>query len=258
MPTRRSLAPARLVAIAAIATIALLLVACTEKFEDVRQPAGGASIERLQTADGLTLDARLWASSPERLVIYLHEYREDQSSWWPYARQIRAYRASALTFDFRGHGDSEGDPDDVESMLNDVRAAIAFAQERRYQKVMLVGAGMGGAIAIVAAAEYPNVTVIGFSVPSEFDVFTPLLVAPEVRDRISIVASRDDLSAAYSLLQFREEGGLEPEQAVEYPGGSHGVDMLSGRAGADVRKRFDNLLTTFWGPAPQTSSTGAR
>lgn len=258
MRTRPGLDPARISAIVVLATVALLLVACTEKPEDVREPAGGASIEHLQTQDGLTLDARLWASHPERLVIYLHEYREDQTSWWPYARQVRAYRSSALTFDFRGHGDSEGDPDDVEGMLNDVRAAMTYAQEHRYKKVMLVGAGMGGAIAIVAAAEYPDVTVVGFSVPSDFDVFTPLLVAPDIRDRISVVASRDDLSAAYSLRQFRDEAGLDAAHAVEYPGGSHGVDMLSGRAGADVRKHFDNLLTTFWGPAAQVRNTDAR
>ncbi|MEX2032545.1 MAG: alpha/beta fold hydrolase, partial [Dehalococcoidia bacterium] len=159
--------------------------------------------------------------------------------------------SSALTFDFRGHGASEGEVDDIEGMLNDVRAAIAFAQEHRYRQIMLVGAGMGGAIAIVAAAEYPEVTVVGFSVPSDFDVFTPLQVASEVRDRISVVASSDDLSAAYALRQFRDEAGIDAEHAVEYPGGAHGVDMLSGRAGADVRAHFDRLLSSFWKPASQ-------
>ncbi|MEX1021540.1 MAG: hypothetical protein WD058_00195, partial [Dehalococcoidia bacterium] len=67
-----------------------------------------------------------------------------------------------------------------------------------------------------------------------------------LRGRLSLVASREDLSAAYSLDQFREAAQLLPTQALKYPGRSHGVQMLSGRAGADVRAYFDRMLRSHW------------
>jgi len=238
----------------ALVTLAMLALACTEKPDEVRETASGASIHRLLTADGIELDARLWVTHPERIVIYLHEFRDDQTSWWPYARQRRAYPSSSLTIDFRGHGESTGEVDDVAGMLLDVEAAIEFARLRGYSQFILVGAGMGGAVAVAAAMEHPNLTVIGFSVPSDFDVFSPLAMAPELRDRVAFFASREDLSAAHALELFRDQAGIHESRAREYPGRAHGVDMLSGRAGADVRAYFEGLLNTFW-QRPQTSTS---
>ncbi|MEX1021926.1 MAG: alpha/beta hydrolase, partial [Dehalococcoidia bacterium] len=154
---------------ASLAVVALLAAAvalgCTEKPETaVREPSGATAVT-LTTEDGLALQARHWPADGERLAIYLHEYRSDQSAWWPYTRQVRSPGLSALTVDLRGHGESEGLPDDIEGMLADVRATLAFAREQGYRQVMLVGAGMGAALAISAAVDHPEVTVVGFSAP---------------------------------------------------------------------------------------------
>lgn len=226
--------------------LALALFACSEDEVPLRERASGANEVTLVTEDGLALDARLWVTHPERVAIYLHEYREDQSSWWTFARQSRTPAISSLTVDFRGHGASEGEPDDIAGMLQDVDAAITYAQEAGYEDIVLVGAGMGGALAMVAAAGHPDISVVGLSVPSEFDVVMALEVAPLLEDRLALAASRDDLSAAYSMEEFQEAAALPPEHVEIYPGRAHGVKMLDGRAGADVRAYVDGLLANLW------------
>ncbi len=231
---------------AILALVALVLAGCSDRPEPVRERAGGATNITLLTEDAVRLDARLWVTHPERVVIYFHEYREDQSSWWIYARERRDPAISALTVDFRGHGGSEGEPDDIAGMLLDADAAIHYARESGYRHIMLVGSGMGGAVAIVAAAGHPDISVVGLSVPSAFNTIAALDAAPLLSDRLALAASRDDLSAAYSLQEFRDVAGLDEERAQIYPGRAHGVKMLEGRAGAMARSYLDSLLADFW------------
>lgn len=227
---------------------ALIAAACTAEEPAGRGEASGATVEEIRTEDGLTLDARLWDRGRERIAIYLHEFRDDQSSWWSYVERDRPPRVSALTFDLRGHGQSEGSIEDVEGMVLDAVAAIAFARDLGYERVMLVGAGMGAAVALVAAVEAHDVTVVGFSTPADFDALDTVAVLELVADRVQLIATRDDVSAADSLRQFRALGNVDTTQARLYPGSSHGVAALEGRAGADIRARFETLLDEFWVP----------
>jgi pimeloyl-ACP methyl ester carboxylesterase len=230
--------------LALLGGIFAILSGCTTKPD--RGQALGASVQTITTSDGILLDARLWTLDPERIVIYLHEYREDQTSWWGRLLRHEIEPVSGLTFDFRGHGDSEGAPDDVAGMWLDVDAAIAFARERGFQQILLVGAGMGAAAAMIAAVQEPSIAVVGLSAPSDFDLLEPLAAAPALKGRLALAAGRDDLSAAYSLEQFREIASLSPAHSPLYAGRTHGVEMLDGRAGADVRAYVDRFMTRFW------------
>ena len=127
----------------ALALAVSFLGSCTDHEPEDAVEAVGSETITIRTADGLTLDGRVWDRGHDRLVIYLHEFRENQDSWWPYAREPRGEGVSALTFDFRGHGKSEGNLDDIDGMVLDAEAAIAFARDRGFERVMLVGAGMG-------------------------------------------------------------------------------------------------------------------
>ncbi len=224
----------------------LTVSACTTKPGAERGVATGATVEVIETTDGVALDARLWDMGGERVVIYLHEYREDQTSWWGRPIRRAVDPVSALTLDFRGHGESGGKLEDIANMHLDVEAAIAFAREQGYQHVLLVGAGMGAAVAMIVAADDPDVAVVGLSTPTDFDVLEPLAVAPALTGRLALAASRDDLSAAYSLEQFRDAAALPLAYSPMYPGRAHGVEMLDGRAGADVRAYVDRVMSQFW------------
>ncbi|MDA0270578.1 MAG: alpha/beta hydrolase [Chloroflexi bacterium] len=213
-------------------------------------PPDGGTEHELVTADGQMLTARLWQVDTDRVAIYLHEYREDQSSWRPFASMTRRLPVSAITFDFRGHGVSPGLPDDAVGMVEDARAVIAFARERGYTQVMLVGAGMGASVAVAVAADQPDIHVIGLSTPSEFDLLLTLEAIPALEGRIALAASVHDLSAAHSLGELAA-ASRTPEQRMRlYEGRAHGVDMLSAEFGAVAVEFVEELLAAFWPPAP--------
>jgi pimeloyl-ACP methyl ester carboxylesterase len=238
----------------ALALLIVLVAACGEAAEPTpTAPEGpvalGALVIELTAEDGITLDARLWEREPDRVAIYLHEYRDGQTSWWPHASVYHSPKVSALTVDFRGHGLSEGLSDDLDGMVLDALAAVAFVRDRGYTRVMLVGAGMGGAVAVAVAETDPDVTVVGLSTPMEFDTLLTLEVLrerPDVAERVWLIAMRDDISAAHSLEQFREVASMGRDRTRLYPGRGHGVRMLDTPGGSDVRRQLDDLLERFW------------
>ncbi|MEE4270090.1 MAG: alpha/beta fold hydrolase [Thermoanaerobaculales bacterium] len=62
--------------------------------------------------------------------------------------------ASAIRFDFRGRGESGGDPHDltVSNEVEDTAAAIALLRDHGADRIALVGSSLGGTVAVLAAA----------------------------------------------------------------------------------------------------------
>ncbi len=61
---------------------------------------------------------------------------------------------AALRFDFRGRGESDGDPSilTVSNEIEDLAAADAFVRDLGYSRVMAVGSSLGGTVAILTGA----------------------------------------------------------------------------------------------------------
>ena len=229
----------------AIALLAIALVSCEDPHaldpKPAATPASAAAVT-FRTADGQTLDGRLWQNDPTRILIYLHEYREDQTRWWPVAEEPIGGQPSMLAFDFRGHGASTGAADDLAGMTQDVRAAIQFARGRGFQRVALMGAGMGAAAGMVAVAHDPSIGVIGLSMPIEFGGLNPLEVAPLFAGRLVVIAAEADVSARYSFEQLIAAAQVPPERRDLVKGHAHGVDLLAGSTGFSVRRFYEKAL----------------
>jgi dienelactone hydrolase len=87
-----------------------------------------------------------------------------------FAERFAAAGIAALVFDYRGFGDSEGEPDYFvpEYQLSDWHAAIAFARSLAgidADRVATFGSSLGGGNALAAAAEDPSVTAAISQVP---------------------------------------------------------------------------------------------
>jgi pimeloyl-ACP methyl ester carboxylesterase len=76
----------------------------------------------------------------------------------------------AMTFTFRGCGDSTGDFS-LQGWIDDLRAAIDhLIRTKRVERVVLVGTNTGGSIAICVAADDPRVSAAGLLSPrADFD-----------------------------------------------------------------------------------------
>jgi uncharacterized protein len=109
---------------------------------------------RTGRSDGLAYS--LWLPPPEKVtlggVVVLHGAGSCKESHHDYARALIAAGLAAVTFDQRGHGESQGPMDgrllaDVATMASLLRCAC----ERPELPIALRGSSMGGCFAVLAA-----------------------------------------------------------------------------------------------------------
>ena len=106
----------------------------------------------LGVEDGLSFALFLPASEPLATVVVLHGANSCKESHFDFARACRADGLAAVSFDMRGHGESEGALD--ERAITDVATIAALARDRTgVDAVALRGSSMGGYLALVAAAD---------------------------------------------------------------------------------------------------------
>ena len=109
----------------------------------------------------------------ERLpvVILAHGFSGTMDRLVPYAERFAASGIAALVFDYRGFGESGGEPRqvvDLPSQHEDLRAAIAWVRGRDDldpDRVALWGNSLGGAHVISVAADDPRIVAVVAQIP---------------------------------------------------------------------------------------------
>lgn len=104
-----------------------------------------------RSADGTRLRGHLWAGGPNA-VVFSHMFGTTQSIWYDLAGRLASQGYTVLTFDFRGVGTSSGKLV-IRHVHRDTLAAVRFIRGRDPQKIVLIGASMGGTSSIVAAGQ---------------------------------------------------------------------------------------------------------
>lgn len=133
-------------------------------------------------SDGLEIHGGLRKSSKlkSRVIVFCHGAFEFQENWFNFTARMNAEGLSAFTFDFAGHGQSQG----VRSLVNlrvwayNLRDALTALQQRGYGPFSLVGWGMGGCAALLAAAHDRRLDcVVALS--------TPMILQPPLAERVA-------------------------------------------------------------------------
>lgn len=105
------------------------------------------------------------------LVILAHGFSGTMDRLSPHAERFALGGIGALTFDYRGFGESEGDPRqvvDLESQRDDIRAAIWWARRDPRidpDRIALWGNSLGGAHVIAVAADDPGIRAVVAQIP---------------------------------------------------------------------------------------------
>lgn len=125
--------------------------------------------------DGLRLNGMIVRAEPgvpwRGLIIFAHEYCSDMHSCARYCRPLQEVGYDILTFDFRGHGQSEGEPGYTPRQwvtcreLHDMRGAVAFArmwlsEQGLPRRMGAFGISRGACAAILAAAEDSDIEAL--------------------------------------------------------------------------------------------------
>jgi uncharacterized protein len=121
-------------------------------------------------------------------VVLAHGFSGTMDRLVPHAERFAAGGIAALVFDYRGFGESGGQPRqvvDLPSQRDDLRAAVAWVRGRDDLdpgRIALWGNSLGGAHAISVAADDPAIAAVVAQIP--FNGF------PRVRDRSATASLR--------------------------------------------------------------------
>jgi pimeloyl-ACP methyl ester carboxylesterase len=149
----------------------------------------------LRTADGLDLEADAWLTRDPAVsaVVLVHGFggHRHDATVVAMAHELRADGHAVITYDMRGHGESEGlcTLGDLERL--DVAAAVAAARDLA-PRLVLVGASLGAiavlryAVGVSEGAEVGLAGVVTVSAPAQWHLTTPrtALAAAVTRTRI--------------------------------------------------------------------------
>lgn len=92
-------------------------------------------------------------SRSNRTIIFLHGYAGSKDPDLKYSLAIHQAGFNILLFDFRAHGQSDGNLTTLGALeTRDVKAAIDYVSSRGSEKIGLLGFSMGGRTALLAAA----------------------------------------------------------------------------------------------------------
>ncbi len=173
------------------------------------------------TSDGLVLEGTAFGDGPDWVVL-AHMRPADMSSWFPFARLLAGEGYSALAFNFRGYGNSEGDGFDVES---DVIAAIDFALDQGAERLFVMGASMGGTGSLAASARRDVAGVVTLSAPAAFEGTDGLGAVPNIVAPKLFIAGDGDADYA-DIANTLADAAAEPKEVAIYASGEHGTNLF--------------------------------
>ena len=118
----------------------------------VSTPASEKTTAHVTAVDGLTLAVEVRHPSGHPTLLFAHGFGQTRGAWGGAAKALAEEGFRCVTFDARGHGESNhvaGGDYHMEQFIGDLRL-LAHAE---LSKPILVGASMGGLLGLVIAGE---------------------------------------------------------------------------------------------------------
>jgi len=206
-----------------LAMVTAIATGCLFNPHRTTQDLGGEHVS-FTTSDGVLLRGHLYGRGSTG-VILAHMYPADQSDWTDFARVLAAHGYQALTFDFRGFTESEGESGS-EFADRDLLAAYQFLRPR-VSRIFIAGASLGSEAAIMVAAHQQVAGIICISTPTNFGGLNVEPVIHLVRAPILFVTSVDD-PLVEGQPEILYKLATAPKSLEVYPGDAHGTSILRG------------------------------
>lgn len=189
--------------------------------------------------DFVTLRGHLFGGKNDALVILSHMRPNDQSAWFEFAEELANQGYAALTFDFRGYGET-GDELALDKLDEDLAAILQYVRATGRQEIYLLGASMGGTASLVVAEQEEVDGVIAVSPPAEFEGLDALAAVANLDVPKLFIVSEDDTQAADFADLLAAAG--DPKESETYSGDAHGTNLLQGEHAAAFKERIFRFL----------------
>lgn len=207
--------------------------------------ATGARAVTFTTSDGAELQGTLYGSGTTAVVLS-NMGDNDPAPWQAFAPQLAARGYTVLTYSFRFPKNADGfDKARAQQTLEDLRAAIAFAQRAQPQQLVLVGASLGGMVTAKAAGAAQASAVVILAAPAELPAFDFRVETAELQALTMpklVIGSEQDNTVPFADTQRMYDLAPEPKQLHSYPGSAHGVQLLAGAEAGDLAARLIDFI----------------
>jgi pimeloyl-ACP methyl ester carboxylesterase len=199
------------------------------------------------TEDDFELEGTLFLCEGDIAVVFAHMAGNDsdQQDWMPFAEQIAQRGFTALTFNFRCYGNSGCGGSESGSVLisRDMMAAIDFLREQGFERIVCVGASMGGRGCVTVAFDsaFEGLVIVagtGASDPERQNLED--FVNPDM-PKLFIVSENDHIAGRTLAMTQLYESAPEPKTLVTFPGTAHGTELFSTQHGQE----FSETILAF-------------
>lgn len=211
-------------------TIFIVLLVITGCDGVIRGPTAKVPYETVSfnSSDNITLVADYYPSNSDQGIILLHMLARTRATYRDVAAKLVPYY-KVIAVDFRGHGDSQGEYDDLTDddfklMTRDVEAAALFLQTEGVaeENISLVGASIGANLALLYAMEHPVKNLLLLSPGLSYHGID--ISRQQYNGYFLIQVGHYD---AYSSISVDELELLLPHARVmSYDSSAHGTDLL--------------------------------
>jgi pimeloyl-ACP methyl ester carboxylesterase len=208
-----------------------------------------------RSRDGVRLAGRMFGTGTVGVVLS-HMLPADQTSWWDFADELAGRGYRALTYDFRGYcpgGDAgcSGGHKQISAMWQDVLGAIDEIRSAGAERVVLIGASMGGTASLVAASK-PGVQVqaiVTLSAPTSIEglVADQTTLSTVTAAKLFIAGNGDPTGAADAAQQLYDTSP-QPKRVDIVTSNDHGTNLLTGNQSGIVPTTILNYLQEYAAP----------
>jgi len=200
-------------------------------------------------------------------VIHMHGNAQNMTAQWQYVAWVPKRGYNVFVFDYRGYGQSRGNPE-PKGVFEDAVAALDYLRARTdidTGKLCIFGQSLGGMIAIASAgasqqgvravlAEAPFHSYSALAddrTPGEGQLVDPTYCATTYVARLSpipllLIHGTNDKVVPYSHSEMLLAEAGEPKSLVAVDGGEH-LDVMTDRYGT----RYQNMMIDFFEQATQ-------
>jgi esterase/lipase len=183
----------------------------------------------LRTSDDVMIIAKQFGTgAPAVILAHQGTSGANQHDWEPFARMIAERGYSAVTLDFRGRGVSRGDMTATNYLIRDMRALIDHLHAEGYERIICIGASMGGTTCLRAAVEYDLVGVA--DIGSLMSNGEPTKITKDELAALTIpklfITTENDGNNVPESIKYMYEVSQEPKLLRIFPGDVHGTDMF--------------------------------
>lgn len=202
----------------------------------------------LTTTDGARLDGVLYpASNESRVGVVLSNMGDnDRNKWAPIVADLHDRGYHVLTYSFRYDPADVFTPAFAGATREDLRAGIEYFKSQRIDRIVLIGASLGGMATVKLAKEAGVAAIVVISSPANLTEFGYVVGQAELATPIPklFIAIENDSVVPLAATRQMYDLAAEPKQWKTFAGTQHGLDLLTTDAGPDLREAVVGFVMT--------------